>query len=148
MASSRTGAAYRDYPTRLAMPGYISSPSAVSHLQPLRIRSYHQRMLPSLPPAYECVARIAEVKTQAIVLSGPAAAIRTFLGQEGKRSGVLEVSLSPEDDEGNATAILRYGIDVPYRGIGGLVYSTQIAKLRVAGWAFQPPVCPPRSERP
>jgi hypothetical protein len=122
--------------------------SANAHLQPSGIRSYRRQMLPSPPPAYECVASIAEVKTQAIILTGQGEAIRTFLDREEKRSGPFEVSLSPEDDEGTATAILRYGIDVPYRTIGGLVYYAQIAKLRVAGWAFQPPVCEPDKKRP
>ena len=99
-------------------------------------------MLLPLPPIPQCVASIAEVKTQSIVLSGRGEVIRIFLGREEKRSGPFEVSLSPDDDDGNATAIVRFSIDVPYRSIGGLIYYAQVAKLCVAGWAFQPPVCP------
>ena len=89
-----------------------------------------------------------EVKSQSVVLFGRGDALRTFLSQEEDRSGPFELSLSPDDDEGSATAILRFSTETPYRAIGGLMYHAPRANLRVLGWALQPPLCSPNPKRP
>jgi len=91
---------------------------------------------------------MAEVKSQSVVLFGRGDALRTFLSQEEDRSGPFELSLSPDDDEGTATAILRFNMETPYQAIGGLMYHAPRANLRVLGWALQPPLCSANPKRP
>jgi hypothetical protein len=105
-------------------------------------------MMAVLPPIPQCVASMADLKTQSIVLSGKERIIRSFLQREEERNGPFEIALSPDDDAGNATAILRFGINAPYRAIGGLIYYAHMAKLQVVGWTFQPPLCRADNMRP
>jgi hypothetical protein len=105
-------------------------------------------MIADLPPIPQCVATMADVKYQSIVIMGKALAVRTFLDQKLVKEGSFEISLSQEDDDGNLTAILRLDINTPYRMMGGLIYTAQTAGLQIGGWAYQPPLCHPDKRSP
>jgi hypothetical protein len=100
-------------------------------------------MIAHPPPIPQCVANIADVKTQSIILAGNGQKLRAFLHQEEDQIERSELSLSQDDNVGTATAVLRFASDTPYKVIGALIYSAQVAKLYVGGFSNQPPLCLP-----
>lgn len=76
--------------------------------------SYRRAMLAVLPPISKCVADVAEVTTQSVVLQGKGRAIRDFLEKQKERIGASELALSMSGDADNANAVLRFGANTPY----------------------------------
>jgi len=105
-------------------------------------------MTADLPPIPQCVLNIADVKTQSIVIDGKNEDVRSFLDNDQVKKGVFEISLSQVNEEGNVTAIFRFGINTPYRELGGLIYTAQMAGLNIGGWTYQPPLCKPGDRLP
>lgn len=98
-------------------------------------------MAADLPPVPNCIEQVTELKSQSLIFTGQADAIRRWIGSTAVKEGPFEVSLSQVDNDGNQTAVLRFPAETPYRTIGSVIYSAQVGKMVVGAWTFQPPFC-------
>ncbi len=83
------------------------------------------------PPAYHCV-QAADVKSGSsfLTVSGDPAQLSAFLTKAKKQpQWTVEADATAK---GIRFARLRAGINIPYRSVGGLIYSAQTRHLAVA----------------